>query len=173
VSTSQPIQQRSLRQHNLAVVARTVVDAAGPLSRAGVAAATGLTRGTVSALVDRLLAAGILIELPPVRQVRAGRPAVPLAPARRTIVGLGLEVNVDYLGARIVDLTGDTVDEIVVPGDFHGSDPGATLARLGGLARDLVDRAATAGLRVAWWRRSRRGCGSRPTSAGPTWNRDG
>lgn len=149
MSASQPIQQRSLRQHNLAVVARTVVDAAAPLSRAGVAAATGLTRGTVSALVDRLLAAGILIELPPARQVRAGRPAVPLAPARRTIVGLGLEVNVDYLGARIVDLTGDTVDETVVPGDFHGSDPGATLARLGGLARDLVDRAATAGLRVA------------------------
>ncbi|HSI94106.1 MAG TPA: ROK family protein [Jiangellaceae bacterium] len=149
MSASQPIQQRSLRQHNLAVVARTVVDAAAPLSRAGVAAATGLTRGTVSALVDRLLAAGILIELPPARQVRAGRPAVPLAPARRTIVGLGLEVNVDYLGARIVDLTGDTVDETVVPGDFHGSDPGATLARLGELARDLVDRAATAGLRVA------------------------
>lgn len=149
MSAARPIQQRSLRQHNLAVVARTVVDGAAPLSRADVAAVTGLTRGTVSALVDKLLAAGILLELPPVRAVRAGRPAVPLAPAARTIVGLGLEVNVDYLGARIVDLTGDTVDETVVPGDFHGSGPGATLARLGELARGLIDRAAVAGQRLA------------------------
>lgn len=149
MSASRPIHQRSLRQHNLAVVARAVVDAPAPLSRADVAAATGMTRATVSALVDKLITAGIVAELPPQPPVRAGRPAVPLVPAGRTVVGLGVEVNVDYLGGRVVDLTGATVADTVVPGDFHGSDPALTLARLGDLAGDLIAGVAARGMRVA------------------------
>ena len=43
-----------MRAHNLALVLRTCADSADPISRAAVAAATGLTRATVSALVDDL-----------------------------------------------------------------------------------------------------------------------
>lgn len=149
MSTLKPARQGSLREHNLAMVARTIVDAATPVSRADVATLTGMTRGTVSALVDQLVAAGIVSELPPTTSRRAGRPAVPLAPGSRSIVGLGLEVNVDYLGGRVVDLAGDTVDQVVVPGDYHGSDPAATLARLSQLGGDLVSRAEARGMRVA------------------------
>ncbi|MEG3614364.1 ROK family protein [Isoptericola haloaureus] len=150
--------QHTLRERNLRLVARAVYDAAAasgerpdavPPSRADVAAATGLTRATVSTLVDRLIAARLVAELPPVPAQRAGRPAVPLVPAPRTVVGLGLEVNVDYLGVRGLDLAGDVVVEHVEAGSFHDSDPVAVLGRLGSLASDAVARLDADGMRVA------------------------
>ncbi|GAA2245743.1 ROK family transcriptional regulator [Promicromonospora sukumoe] len=141
--------QHSLREHNLELVARAVFEVPEPLSRAGVAAATGLARATVSTLVDQLVAARLVRELPAVTGGRAGRPAVPLVPAPRSVVGLGLEVNVDYLGVRVLDLTGDVVVDRVVPGALHDSDPALVLHRLGDLAREVCDDVAAAGMTVA------------------------
>jgi len=141
--------QATLREHNLALVARAVLESPAPCSRADIAAASGLTRATVSTLVDRLVAARIVAELPPLAPQRAGRPAVPLVPAPRTIVGLGLEVNVDYLGGRVVDLTGAVVAEHVAPDDLHDSDPAAVLGRLGAIARELVARVRAQGMTTA------------------------
>jgi len=45
--------QEQMRDQNLAVTLRTIVDAATPLSRAQVAAQAGLARGTVTGLVDQ------------------------------------------------------------------------------------------------------------------------
>lgn len=149
MNSTEPARQGSLRERNLALVARKVIDAAEPLSRADLAAMTGMTRATVSTLVDQLVAAGILTELAPVARTGPGRPAVPLAPAARTIVGLGLEVNVDYLGVRLIDLTGAVVDEIVLAENLRGSLATATLARLGQLARDIIMRAESRDMRVA------------------------
>ncbi|WP_189670536.1 ROK family transcriptional regulator [Promicromonospora soli] len=141
--------QHTLRERNLELVARAVFEVPEPLSRAGVAAATGLARATVSTLVDQLVAAGLVRELPAVTGGRAGRPAVPLVPAPRSVVGLGLEVNVDYLGVRVLDLTGDAVAERVVPGAFHDSDPAVVLSRLGDIAREVSDGVAASGMTVA------------------------
>ncbi|WP_148220774.1 ROK family protein [Xylanimonas cellulosilytica] len=141
--------QHTLRERNLELVARAVFGAPEPLSRADVATSTGLARATVSTLVDRLVAGGLLAELAPVSAQRAGRPAVPLVPAARSVVGIGLEVNVDYLGASVMDLTGEVIDERVEPGSFHDSDPTHVLARVGELARDLAKAAAADGMRVA------------------------
>ncbi|MFD2027862.1 ROK family transcriptional regulator [Promicromonospora aerolata] len=141
--------QHTLRERNLELVARAVFEVPEPLSRAGVAAATGLARATVSTLVDQLVAARLVRELPAVTGGRAGRPAVPLVPAPRSVVGLGLEVNVDYLGARVLDLTGDVVAERVVPGAFHDSDPAVVLGRLGELAREVTDGVAASDMTVA------------------------
>jgi predicted NBD/HSP70 family sugar kinase len=141
--------QHTLRERNLELVARAVFEVPEPLSRAGVAAATGLARATVSTLVDQLVAARLVRELPAVTGGRAGRPAVPLVPAPRSVVGLGLEVNVDYLGARVLDLTGDVVAEQVVPGALHDSDPAVVLGRLGEIAREVADGVTASGMTVA------------------------
>ncbi|WP_277209422.1 ROK family protein [Isoptericola croceus] len=147
--------QHTLRERNLRLVARAIYEAAPPPSgttppsRADVAAATGLTRATVSTLVDHLVAARLVAELAPTSSQRAGRPAVPLVPARRTVVGLGLEVNVDYLGVRALDLAGDVVADAVERGAFHDSDPAGVLGRLGALAADVVTRLEAEGMRVA------------------------
>ncbi|GIG23075.1 transcriptional regulator [Cellulomonas chitinilytica] len=139
---STPARQGSLREHNLGIVLREVLEAAAtgapPPSRADVAAATGLARATVSALVDRLVASGLVAELEPVPTLRAGRPAVPLAAPSGTLAALGAEVNVDYLGVRVVDLSRAVLVERVVHGDYRGSDPAAVLAELGALVDDAV-----------------------------------
>lgn len=155
--------QHTLRERNLRLVAREVFAPSGagptapdlapavtaPPSRADVAAATGLTRATVSTLVDRLVRGGLVAELPPVAAQRAGRPAVPLVPAARTVVGLGLEVNVDYLGVRALDLAGERVADVVEQGTFHDSDPAVVLARLGEHAARAVAGLEADGMRVA------------------------
>lgn len=144
-----PARQSSLREHNLAMVCRAIFASAEPLSRARLAALTGMTRSTVSRLAEELLRAGLVVEQDAAGQGRPGRPAVPLAPAAGTVTGLGLHVNVDYVVARVVDLTGAVVAEEVLPGDFEDSDPRAVLPRAGELAAAMVSRAGRCGARVA------------------------
>lgn len=138
MSAPRAARQASLRTHNLALTLRQVLDADGPTSRADIAAATGLTRATVSALADRLISAGLVAELEPVAGGKAGRPAVPLVPARGTFAAIGMEVNVDYLGVRAIDLGGRVLTERVEIGDFRTSQPEAVLGRLAALAGQVI-----------------------------------
>jgi len=140
--------QGSLREHNLTLVLRHILDAAAPPSRADIAVATGLTRATVSVLVDRLFQADLIRELEPVTPQRAGRPAIPLAPASGTLAALGLEVNLDYLGGCALDLAGACVADRMVTGDFRHSDPHAVLASIAALAAEVVVELRDEGVRV-------------------------
>src|SRR3954469_18480201 len=74
-----PVRQSSVRAHNLALVLQTAANSPDRPSRAGIAALTGLTRATVSALVDDLIAGGLLTEHDPAPRSGAGRPAAGLA----------------------------------------------------------------------------------------------
>ena len=129
--------QSTLRASNLALVMRTVCGSAEPLSRADVAGATGMTRATAARLVDELVAGGLVDEADREPTPRRGRPATPLVPGAR-LAALGLQVDAGLLAARVLDLRGRVVAETVEEGDFLGSDPGATLARLGRLAARLT-----------------------------------
>ena len=142
------IRQANLREHNLGLVLRLIIDAQVPISRADIAHATGLTRATVSSLADRLIAAHLVSELPPVMSQRAGRPAVPLVPAQETLAAVGMEVNVDYLGVRVVDLAGTVLGQQVETADFRGSDPESALDRLAQMYCEVLG-ALPADLRMA------------------------
>ena len=146
--SSRAARQESLREHNLALVAGEVLGAERPLSRAEVAARTGLNRATVSRLVAELVAGQLVVEDTPVI-AGAGRPATPLRPAGRTVGGLGLEVSIDFLGARVLDLAGQLVAEDVVAGDHRGSDAPVLLSRLRELGEEVAARAAASGTRIA------------------------
>jgi len=138
--------QEEMRDQNLAVALRTIVDALAPVSRAQVAAQAGLARGTVTGLVDQLVDAGLVRELEPTQTQRAGRPAVPLVAQRGAVAGLGMEVNVDYLGVLVLDLSGEVLAERVEFDDLRGSDPEAVLPRLVQIADETV--ATLDGVRV-------------------------
>ena len=140
--------QSTLRTANLALVARRVLSSPEPVSRADVAAATGMTRSTASRLADDLVAAGILAELDPAPATGPGRPAVPLAPPRGTFMALGLEVNAAHMAVRAIDLSGQVLAEHVVVDDFADSDPAGVLARLARLAADVLDVDAVARARA-------------------------
>ena len=146
--TTPAARQDTLRKHNLGLVLREVLEASDPPSRADVAARTGLTRATVSALVARLVAAGMLTQLPPVVGRRAGRPGTPLVAARGTLAAIGLEINVSYIGGRAVDLSGQTLGERLEVHDFHQSSPSEALDLLASMARDILEELTTCGVRV-------------------------
>jgi len=144
-----PVRQGSLREHNLALVLRQVAASPRPPSRAAVAAATGLTRATVSALVDELLGGRLLGEVDPPPRAGAGRPANGLALASNGPAGLGLEVNVDYLAACVVDLAGTVRHRLSETADQRPRTPDAVLADLADLAARAHDAAAADGLTLA------------------------
>ncbi|HIX00965.1 MAG TPA: ROK family protein [Candidatus Nesterenkonia stercoripullorum] len=137
--------QETLRESNLSLVTEAIFGAVEPPSRATIAALTGMTRSTASRLVDDLLAAGIVREGEPVFAGSRGRPAVPLLPARGTLAGLGVEIDIGFMAARVLDLTGDTLAEEVLEGDFRDSDPADVLPRAGAMARRVAAHAAAQG----------------------------
>jgi len=145
-----PARQPSLREHNLALVLREVA-AAGPVSRARIAAATGLTKATVSTLVDTLVAGGLVRELGThgtTGAVAVGRPGSALALAQAP-VGIGLEINVDYLATCTVDLGGTVRRRELVAVDLGRVDLDAVLARAAAALRAAVDDARSGGDRLA------------------------
>ncbi|MEV4693871.1 sugar kinase, partial [Micromonospora echinospora] len=135
-STAGAVRQGSLRELNLAVVLRRIAAADRPPSRAGIAAGTGLTRATVSAVVDDLIAGRLVAEAEPEPRTGAGRPARGLVLASDGPAGLGLEVNVDYLAACVVDLTGTVRHHLVRRADLRPVSPADALARLAALAAE-------------------------------------
>lgn len=140
--------QETLRETNLALITEEIFASVEPLSRADLAIRTGMTRSTVSRLVDDLLAAGIVREGSPIAGGTRGRPAVPLTPARRTLVGLGVEVSVDFTAARALDLTGAVLAEEVIAADHRASDPQQVLLEAGRLALRVAAEAAETGAQI-------------------------
>jgi len=147
--TDAPVRQASLREHNLGLVLRQAANAARPPSRADIAAATSLTRATVSALVDDLIAGGLLTEVEPAPRAGAGRPAAGLVLSASGPAGLGLEINVDYLSACVVDLAGTVRHREVRHADQRPGRPAEVLAEVAGLAKDARAHAEREGLTLA------------------------
>lgn len=141
--TTAPAGQATVRRHNLALVLGCVATDE-PVSRAGVSALTGLTRSTVSSLVEELLGAQLITELE-VSRGGTGRPAAPLQLNRNGPAGLGLEIGIGHVGACVVDMTGTVRARREIPSSHRDADPAVglgTAARLG------TDMAAEAGLPI-------------------------
>jgi len=138
-----PAAAEQLRRHNTALVLRTLRDG-GPGSRAELAVRSGLAKATVGAIVATLLASGVLHDHPPVSAAAAvrGRPGRPVTLAGSRTVALGVEVNVDYLAAVALDLSGATRLLEEHPVDAPAVD--AVVA----FARGCRDRLVDAGLDV-------------------------
>lgn len=128
-----PANQRSVRRHNLGVVLRHVADH-GPRSRAAIAHETGLNKTTVSSLVGELIDFGLVRETEVELRGTVGRPALPVELSGRRVVGLGLELGVDFLAVRAADLSGDEHHRALVTGDNRGRPVDDVLGELAQLA---------------------------------------
>lgn len=97
-----PAAPDQLRRANTALVLRTLRDD-GPGSRTTLARRTGLAKATVGAIVGELADHAVVAEGVASSEGR-GRPSRPVALVPGGVLGLGLEVNVDYVAAALVDL---------------------------------------------------------------------
>lgn len=148
MAAAPPNSQQEMRRRNLSRVLYAVADA-GPVSRASIAARIGLTRASVSTLVEELLRAGFLVELGPGRSGGVGRPGNALALTGMGPCGIGAEIGVDHLTVCAVDLAGRVrtraVDE-APNGDVRAE---SVLRRLSSLLDRVDTEAGAAGLRPA------------------------
>ncbi|WP_370290751.1 ROK family protein [Nocardioides sp.] len=129
-----------LRRRNTALVLQAL-RSGGPASRAELAGRTGLAKATVGVIAADLTAAGALRELSePARPGERGRPGLRLTLEGGRPVGVGFEVNVEYVAAAVVDLAG--VTRHAVTRAIASSDGGGALDTLEALRAVAAETAA-------------------------------
>ncbi|MGJ4843106.1 ROK family protein [Leifsonia sp. Le1] len=140
MSSAAGLDSADVRIHNLALLMRLLVD--GPSARSELAAATGLSRGTVTALVDVLSSAGLVRESAVVGSGN-GRPKTMLALAADGIAFAAMQLDADQAIFLAHDLAGE---ELVRVAEHHGrpmGDPDAVLdvaAHTLGAGLDALER---------------------------------
>lgn len=120
---------QNLRERNTSLVLKTILSTATPMSRADIAASTGLTRATVSRLVEDLIALDV-IEEQHYSTPTSGRPSTPLAPRQFTYFTVALEVSNSSVSMLVMDLAGNIVFSTTELGNFRQSKPQKALQRL-------------------------------------------
>jgi predicted NBD/HSP70 family sugar kinase len=148
-----PARQQGLRSHNLALVLQHIA-ASEPVTRARIAQATSLTKATISSLVDDLVGARLVTELGPEARGEVGRPGSALTLNRAGFVGVGLEINVDYIAVCVTDLVGRVRHLRTRARDNRGQSPARVLGRAIRMTQTAMraaeaERLTVAGLAVA------------------------
>ena len=142
-----PTDQADVRRHNAALVLGCVAEN-GPLSRARVAAHTGLTRATVGTIVDELLAGGLVSEQGTSSATGVGRPGTDLVLRPDGAASVGLEINVDGIVVAVVDLGGTVRHRAARSGDQRDRTAAAVLRSAARMVDDAVAAAYDLGLPV-------------------------
>lgn len=142
-----PSSPSTVRQTNLSLVAALILSRPEGTSRAEVAAEAGLTGATVSRLIRELVALGIVEEEPAESRGEMGRPSTPVLPAAGTIVGIGLEINVDYIAGCAVDLSGTIISEFRTDTSGLESTPDVVLPLLHADATRMIAQLRKTGVR--------------------------
>jgi predicted NBD/HSP70 family sugar kinase len=125
-----------VRRRNTATVLRAL-RTGGAASRAELAQRTGLAKATVGTIVTALEAGGAVVEEPS-RSGARGRPGRPVALVGDRYVALGLELNVDYVAAVVLDLAGTVVRHETRPVGADG--PLRALTSLASASARLIAR---------------------------------
>lgn len=141
-----PGDQASVREHNLGLVSRCIFEQTQPITRTQIAHRTGLTRATVTRLVDELIDARFVEVLEPVRLRGQGRPARPVIPASRTLAGIGLEVNIDRMAGIALDLRGEEITRFEIDAPVKGADPESVMRQLCEFAALMVNGLKAGGI---------------------------
>jgi glucokinase-like ROK family protein len=131
--------QYTVRQHNTAIIIQTVRQHT-PLSRAEIAARTGLNRSTVSAIINELIDEKA-IEETVLQSEKIGRPGMLLKLNPHYGFTVGIDVNVDYIATVILDYSYTILWEKRVP-VVSPSEQDAVLKQ----AIDLTQSAVTLGI---------------------------
>jgi predicted NBD/HSP70 family sugar kinase len=143
-----PVRHATMRERNLAVLFGEV-RAHQPVTRARLATLTGFTKTTVSNLIAILAEAGLVRDGDLIHEAERGRPGVAVSVNGEGGAGLGLEINVDYLAACVVDLGRRVRYRHLVAADNRGRSPEAIVSALARLSERAITSVAGQGLTVA------------------------
>jgi predicted NBD/HSP70 family sugar kinase len=148
VRPSTPADQAAVRRANLGLVLRHLRDS-GPRSRARIAQETGLNKATVSSLVADLAQRRLVSDGEVDRAGAVGRPGLTVHLDGHGVAGVGVEVNVDYAAAVVLDLRSEVLFEKRIGFDAPALGPDATLDQVARLAAEAIAAAEERGARAA------------------------
>lgn len=132
-----PTDSADVRRLNLALVTRYLRDF-GPAARSEIADATGLVRGTLTALVADLQRAGLVRDAPGRVEKRQGRPLAMLELDGRGSAILAVQIGNESLDLIAVDLTERQLARLTVPHNYDYDKPPMVADQVGELIRNLA-----------------------------------
>ncbi|MER7281304.1 ROK family protein [Dactylosporangium sp. NPDC000244] len=138
-----------MREVNRSLVL-TMVKEGGPVSRASIARSTTLAKPTVSAIVDELIAEGLVREIGPgSTAVSGGRPPILLEFNARSLLVVGVHIGARRTAIAIGDATGEEIvrRELATPGP--GTAPGEVLRTVAAEIRAGIAGAGLPGAKIA------------------------
>ena len=138
--------QQLVRRINRSVLLRLLRARPG-LSRARLAAESGLTKSTVSLLVRELLEDGWLDEAGAAVTDGLGRPAIPLQIHAGVRALIGVEIAVEVVRVACVSLLGEVLHSDAQP--LHGHAPRAVCAQVARMVAAAHRRLLASGLRLS------------------------
>ncbi|SFE32784.1 Sugar kinase of the NBD/HSP70 family, may contain an N-terminal HTH domain [Actinopolyspora alba] len=141
------IDQTAVRRGNLARVLGEIREA-GVYSRAALASRTGLTKATVSNLVNELIGRRLIREAGRKQSGSVGRPSRILELDGGSAAALGLEVNANCLAVRGVDLAERVLLDRRVGFDAVRVGPSRTVDELSRLAAEAIAELESSGIRL-------------------------
>ena len=130
---------QGMREHNSALVVRLLWNESGGLSRADVSRRLGLSRSTVSAIVEGLVASGIILESHRANST-GGRRGIVLRfnDTHRNIIGI--DMGATHVSAALTDLRGRVLSLDSMDADVQ-NDPAGTLQALEHIITSVLDNA--------------------------------
>lgn len=126
-----------LRRHNLAAVLEHL-HLAGPVSRSGLTAVTGLNRSTVADLIGELSGLGLVTEGPSAMVTGPGRPSPLVDVQPHGAVVLAIEIAVDSLAVATVGIGGHIYNQIRVARSRGHFRPDQTVEDIAQLSKPLL-----------------------------------
>ncbi|HEY4193107.1 MAG TPA: sugar kinase, partial [Mesorhizobium sp.] len=144
------VRHDDLRRRNRAMVISAVRRAAGEASRTAVAAETGLSHSTISAISSDLIAEGILNEsrdAPP--SLKRGRPQVGLALNARATSVLSVVLSLNFLSIAVIDYAGGVIAQEERRLDTQAMSREQLVAECVAIIRHRLDDPGFAGGKVA------------------------
>lgn len=134
-----PADRQLIRAINRALVLQ-LIRLDGPISRAAIARATGLTQVTVGTITAELMANGLVDEGAQAPST-GGRPGTLVHLVPRSYFAIGVKVMETHIVGAVTDLEGNAVAEADVPIDRM--DPASVVRSISHLVDLLIDRTAT------------------------------
>lgn len=113
------VDQTRMRSANMSLILRHL-RTHGSRTRARLAAETGLSKATMSSLVADLVERRLVYDGGVERVGEIGRPGTSIALDDSHVIGVGLEINVDYLALTSLDLCGKSVHDSLSSLDVAG-----------------------------------------------------
>jgi glucokinase-like ROK family protein len=136
-----------MREVNRSLVLALVKEG-GPVSRASIARSTTLAKPTVSAIVDELIAEGLVREIGPgSTAVSGGRPPILLEFNARSLLVVGVHIGARRTTIAIGDAAGVEIARRELPTPQQG--PAGVLKLVAAEARDVIAAAGPADAKIA------------------------